>query len=85
MCKYCEIKDYKVEPCGKPIVDDKVDFGVLGTGYVEVRVAEWEKGDKTLSVVFSGISDDPIYVKEIKARYCPMCGRKLMEEKENVQ
>ena len=87
MCKFCEIKNCFSEPNGESLSFDTIDFGVLGEGYAESFMSKPEEESNTaLEIVFFGPdTNQPIYAKRIAVKYCPMCGRKLMEEKENVQ
>ena len=73
MCEYC--KNLETEDDYKPIVEKKLDCGLLGKASVDVAIVRIE-GNPVLEL---GILPDkqPVLGGHIKIKYCPMCGRML--------
>ena len=89
MCEYCKTKqkDFRCER----LIEESVSLGAAGNLDVDValgdeRYFETEIGiAKNLHIaLFIGEQSEPALDKFFKIIFCPMCGRKLGEEKENV-
>lgn len=89
MCEYCKTKekDFRCER----ITEESVSLGAAGSLDVEVALGD-ERFFETEEAVtqnlhialFIGEQDEPALEKFVKINFCPMCGRKLGEEKADV-
>jgi len=87
-CKYCDgAKDYDE----RALIDEELSFEPLGTIWLGCRVQQendvnyinvintYDKTGPRLKITLNFHDDSElVYVKKI--RFCPMCGRKLVDE-----
>lgn len=84
MCDFCKREeDGDVGP-KRRMIDEQLNMGEFGEMDISLSLfSPDEKGplrDLTISLVMTG---KEIY-RDVKVNYCPMCGRKLGGEQENV-
>lgn len=71
MCKYCDFKN-------RENVNDKFIPVQYGCGYASIEPDEPQMGSYAIEVFRE---DDDVTTATFEINFCPMCGRKLTEEK----
>lgn len=89
VCKYCKIENRMRDFRGELLVVERINIGAIGDIDFEISIAE--SGGKEdgkpdeLHIIMGDYRDaDSILRKSLPINFCPICGRRLREEKENV-